>query len=71
MDVSKPSGAGPATHFFDEIFADIIESQGHCSTGTEGVRTDTGRVIATVEEAGEDDTFSDREGDVCRCNVQA
>jgi hypothetical protein len=71
VNVSKPCGAGPATHFLDEIFSHVVESQGHSSTGTEGMRTDTGRAITTGEEAREDDTLADCEGDVTGCDVGA
>jgi hypothetical protein len=33
MDVSQPGGAGPPTQFFDEVFPNVIEPEGHGSTG--------------------------------------
>jgi hypothetical protein len=58
VDVSQPRQTGPASKFFDEIFANIIEAQSHGTASLQGVSTDLRRRVATVERSSQEDTFS-------------
>ena len=71
VDVCQPRGAGPPTQLFNEVFTDIVESEGHCPTGSEGVGTHSGRSVAGVEWPREDDTFADLHRNVARGDMGA
>jgi hypothetical protein len=71
MDVGEPGGAGPAALLFDEVFPNIVEPNRHRSTGSKGVCADTRRIVAGVEEAGQDDAFPNGPSDVSGADVGA
>jgi hypothetical protein len=64
MDIDEPRGARPSAKFFDQVFADIVESERHCAAYPERVSTDSRGIVSGVEQFCKDDTFADGKGDL-------